>query len=126
MNYLPLLGRIFFSAIFILASFSHFTRGAIQMAYQQEVPLAIILVPLSGIIAFLGGVSILVGYRAKIGAGLIILFLIPVTLMMHKFWAFQDPISAMNEKLLFMKNLSMLGGAIFIAYFGSGPFSHKR
>jgi putative oxidoreductase len=45
---------------------------------------------------------------------------------MHQFWAFQDPITAMIERIMFMKNLSLIGGALLIAYFGSGPLSLKH
>jgi putative oxidoreductase len=125
MKFLVVLGRLFYSLIFILASFGHFSKPSIQYAAQNGVPMAEILVPLSGIIAFLGGVSILTGYKAKYGAWLLILFLVPVTFMMHKFWLFQDPVGGMIEKIMFMKNLSLLGSACLISYFGSGPFSLK-
>ena len=72
---------------------------------------------------YLGGPSILLGYRAKLGAWLIVLFLIPVTLMLHKFWTVSDPMMAQIQMILFMKNVSMLGGALLITQFGAGPFS---
>jgi putative oxidoreductase len=87
------------------------------------VPWASIAVPLSGVVAIAGGLSILLGHRAKLGAWLIILFLIPVTLMLHKFWTVQDPMMAQIQMILFMKNVSMLGGALLISQFGAGPFS---
>jgi putative oxidoreductase len=65
----------------------------------------------------------LLGYRAKLGAWLIALFLVPVTLVMHKFWTVQDPTMAQLQMILFMKNVSMLGGALLISQFGAGPFS---
>ena len=86
-------------------------------------PLASIAVPLSGGVAIAGGLSILLGYRAKLGAWLIVLFLIPVTLMLHKFWTVQDPMMAQIQMILFMKNVSMLGAALLISHFGAGPFS---
>jgi putative oxidoreductase len=52
-----------------------------------------------------------------------VLFLIPVTLMLHKFWTVQDPMMAQIQMILFMKNVSMLGGALLISQFGAGPFS---
>jgi len=52
-----------------------------------------------------------------------VLFLIPVTLMMHKFWTVTDPMMAQIQMILFMKNVSMLGGALLISQFGAGPFS---
>ena len=51
------------------------------------------------------------------------LFLIPVTLMMHKFWTVTDPTMAQIQMIMFMKNVSMLGGALLISQFGAGPFS---
>lgn len=120
---IALLGRILFSLIFIFASYSHFYQQTIQYAAAQGVPLASFLVPLSGLMALLGGVSIFLGFKARYGAWLIILFLIPVTLIMHKFWGLTDPAQATMQHIHFMKNVSMLGGALLIAYFGSGPLS---
>jgi putative oxidoreductase len=123
MKFLVLLGRILFSLIFLNTLIGHFSSSTVEYAAGAGVPLPSVLVPLSGIIAFLGGVSILLGYKAKIGAWLIVIFLIPVSVMMHNFWAIQDAAAAQTEMTNFMKNLSMLGGALFIAYFGSGPLS---
>jgi len=81
-----LLGRFLFSLIFIMSAAGHFSRETIAYAAAQGVPLASITVPLSGIVALLGGLSILLGYRAKLGAWIIMLFLIPVSLAMHRFW----------------------------------------
>jgi putative oxidoreductase len=117
------LGRFFFALIFLMAGANHFNKQTIGFSASQGVPLASIAVPLSGVVAIAGGFSILLGYRARIGAWLIVLFLIPVTLMMHKFWTVQDPMMAQIQMILFMKNVSMLGGALLISQFGAGPFS---
>ena len=117
------LGRFFFALIFLIAAPNHFTRPTIAFSASQGVPLASIAVPLSGVLAIAGGLSILLGYRAKLGAWLIVLFLIPVTFMLHKFWTVQDPMMAQIQMILFMKNVSMLGGALLISQFGAGPFS---
>ena len=117
------LGRFFFTLIFLMAGANHFNKQTIVYAASQGVPLAAILVPLSGLVAIAGGLSILLGYRAKLGAWLIVLFLVPVSLMMHKFWTVTDPMMAQLQMILFMKNVSMLGGALLITQFGAGPFS---
>jgi putative oxidoreductase len=117
------LGRFFFAVIFLLAGANHFNKQTIGYAGSQGVPLASIAVPLSGVLAIAGGLSILLGYRAKIGAWLIVLFLVPVTLMMHKFWTVSDPMIAQIQMVMFLKNVSMLGGALLISQFGAGPFS---
>ena len=118
-----LLGRISFALIFVMSGFTHFSKQTIGYAAAQGVPLASIAVPLAGIIALLGGLSILLGYRAKLGAWLIVLFLVPVTLTMHKFWEISDPMMAQMQMIMFMKNVSILGGALLISQFGAGPLS---
>ncbi len=122
-DYLVPLGRLFFVAIFLSAGPGHFTAPMIDHARQAGVPAADVLVPAAGVLALLGGLSILLGYRARIGAWLIVAFLVPVTLMMHKFWGIADPTTAMIQRVMFMKNVSMLGGALMLTHFGAGPFS---
>jgi putative oxidoreductase len=117
------LGRFFFALIFLMAGANHFNKQTIGYAASQGVPLAAIAVPLSGVVAIAGGLSILLGYRAKLGAWLIVLFLVPVSFMMHKFWTVTDPMMAQIQMILFMKNISMLGGALLISHFGAGPLS---
>jgi putative oxidoreductase len=118
-----LLGRFFFALIFLMAGANHFSKQTIGYAVSAGVPLSSIAVPLSGVLSIAGGLSILLGYRAKLGGWLIVLFLVPVTLMMHKFWLVQDPMMAQIQMILFMKNVAMLGGALLISQFGAGPFS---
>jgi putative oxidoreductase len=132
MKYIVLLGRILYSLILIKTSFAHFTQKTIGEAANAGIPIPEILVPLSGIIIFLGGASILFGYKARLGAVLLILFLVPATVMVHNFWhitnplsiwGFGDPTLENKEEVMFLKNLSMLGAALLIGYFGSGPLS---
>ena len=118
-----LLGRFLFVLIFLMSSPMHFSRQTIAYAASQGVPLASIAVPFSGVLALAGGLSILLGYRAKIGAWLLILFLAAVTPMMHNFWTVADPMMHQMQFIMFMKNLSMLGGALFISQSGAGPWS---
>jgi putative oxidoreductase len=118
-----LLGRLFFALIFLMAGPNHFSRPTIAYAASQGVPLASIAVPLSGVIALAGGLSILLGYRARIGAWFIALFLVGVTPMLHNFWTVIDPMMHQMQMVMFMKNVAMLGGALLISQFGSGPWS---
>jgi putative oxidoreductase len=118
-----LLGRFMFVLIFLMSAPMHFSSQTIAYAASQGVPLASIAVPLSGVIALAGGLSILLGYRAKIGAWLLVLFLAVVTPMLHNFWTVPDPMMHQMQFVMFMKNVSMLGGALFISQSGSGPWS---
>ena len=117
------LGRALFAAIFILASFHHFSADTIAYAAHHHVPLASVAVPLSGVVALIGGLSILLGAYARVGAWLVVLFLVLVTPAMHDFWNVADPMMRAAQMANFLKNVSMLGGALLIAYYGSGPVS---
>jgi len=92
-------------------------------AASAGVPMATAMVVISGIIALLGSISIILGYKAKAGAWLIVIFLIPVTFMMHNFWTVTDPMMKGMQMAMFMKNIAMLGTALIITYFGAGPIS---
>jgi len=120
---ITLVGRILFSAIFILSGFFHFSQQDIAYAAQAGVPMPGFLVPASGILAMVGGLSILLGYRARIGGWLVVIFLLPVTLMMHNFWAVKDPMMQQMQMAMFMKNVTMIGGALLISQFGAGGLS---
>src|SRR5579872_3923620 len=121
MKYIMLFGRFLFAQMFIVSSFGHFKSSTIE-SLSSKVPFAEILIPLSGAMALIGGISILLGYKAKFGGLLIALFLIPVTVMMHDFWN-AAPAAYMMQLVNFQKNIAMLGGAIFLMYFGAGPLS---
>src|SRR5205823_715667 len=101
----------------------HFSPGYIAYAPQAGVPAPGLLVPLSGVIATLGGLSVTLGYKAKVGAWLLVLFLVPVSLAMHNFWAVTDPMMHGMQLAMFMKNVSMLGAALLITQVGAGPLS---
>lgn len=123
MKYLPLAGRIIFSLHFLMAAPFHFSTNAIGYAASQGVPMAGVLVPLSGIIALIGALSIVLGYKTKPGAWLLIAFLIPVNFMMHPFWNITDAMQQQSMMAFFMKDLSMTGAALLLAYWGAGPVS---
>jgi putative oxidoreductase len=123
MRYLYLVGRILFSLIFITAAPRHFTAEGIHHAADLGVPLARLLVPLSGLVALAGGLSLAIGYHARWGAWLLVGFLVPVTLMMHAYWKVHDPAMVHVQQAMFAKNLSMLGAALLITQFGAGPMS---
>ncbi len=123
MKFIILAGRILFSAIFVMSAPNLFSKQSVGYAASQGTPMADVLVPIAGVLALLGGLSVLFGFQARWGAWLLVLFLVPVTLIMHRFWGLSDPQAAMMQMINFMKNVSMTGGALLIAYFGSGPFS---
>jgi len=122
-RYLVPLGRVLFAAIFLVALPSQFSATTIGYATQAGVPYANILVPFAGIVAAIGGLSILLGFHARAGAWLLIAFLIPVTFTMHAFWNVTDPAMRAIQQANFMKNIALIGAALMLAYWGAGPSS---
>jgi putative oxidoreductase len=123
MNYVELVGRVLYAAIFLLASPRHFSPEGIAHATDLGVPFAALFVPASGVIMILGAVSVMSGYHTRWGAALLIVFLIPVTFSMHAFWTIHDPVAMRIQLGMFMKNVSMLGIALMLLYHGAGPVS---
>lgn len=123
MRALILAGRVLFAIIFVVSGFNHFSQPMIGYAASAGVPMANIAVPLSGVMAIVGGLMIALGFQARLGGILIALFLIPVTLFMHAFWKVSDPMQHQMQLVNFMKNLALLGGALTFIYFGAGPLS---
>jgi putative oxidoreductase len=73
-----------------------------------------VLVPISGVLAITGGLMVATGFHGRSGACLLILFLLPVTLGMHRFWLISDPIKHSVQVSMFAKNISMLGAAMML------------
>src|SRR5713226_2101605 len=123
MRYVYLVGRILFALVFITAAPRHFTHEGIQHAADLGVPAAGLFVPISGIMALLGGLSVATGFKAHWGAWVLVAFLLPVTFTMHAYWQLHDAGSIHIQQAMFGKNLSMLGAALLIAYLGAGQLS---
>ena len=123
MKIAALAGRLLFSLVFLISGLTLFSAADIGYAASQGVPLAGVLVPISGVLSILGGVSILLGYKTRIGAAMIIVFLVPVTLVFHHFWTVADPGARAIQMVDFMKNISILGGSLMILVHGPGGFS---
>ena len=110
-----IVGRALFAAIFLIAAPRHFTGAAIAHASELGVPLANLAVPISGVLAIVGGLGTLIGYQPRISALCLIAFLVPVTFMMHAFWRIDDPVLMAVQRVNFVKNIALLGTAIMLA-----------
>jgi len=118
MHVLSFVGRVLFALIFIVAAPRHFTAEGIGHAADLGVPLAVLLVPISGLMALGGGLSVASGYRAQWGAWVLVAFLVPVTMMMHGFWRLHDPQAVHIQQAMFMKNVALVGAALLLAQAG--------
>ena len=130
---LTVLSRLLLCTIFLMAAVGnkipHFSDVARVMG-SVGVPAPQFL--LVGAIVFLivGSLSIIAGYKARIGAVLLLTFLVLASYYFHPFWKMEGQ-AQQQQMIQFMKNLSMMGAMLFIVANGSGPMSldswlHKR
>lgn len=109
-----LVGRIIFGLYWLHAAYNHFknSSGMAGYAVSKKVPAPKIAVIGSGILAFLGGLSILLGIWPTIGIILLIVFLLGVSLKMHDFWNEQDAGAKMSSVINFSKNMAIIGALL--------------
>jgi uncharacterized membrane protein YphA (DoxX/SURF4 family) len=119
MDVVFLVGRILFVLAFLFSgSTIHLlkARQGIEYARMYRVPAPGITVPVSGLMAVLGGLSVALGIWGDLGALVLVAFLLPVAFYMHAFWKETDPQQQANQMAHFLKNLSMAGGALALFY----------
>ena len=123
-RYGPLGGRILLSLMFIMSGWGKITGFAGTAAYMASrgMPHPELLLPFAIAIELGGGLMLLTGWKARLAASAIFLFIIPTTLIFHNFWA-ADAASAQNQMIHFMKNVTIMGGMLYVAAFGAGPLS---
>jgi uncharacterized membrane protein YphA (DoxX/SURF4 family) len=103
---------------------AHFTnrQAMAQYAASKKVPAALPAVLGGGVLLIAGGISILFGIWADLGALLLVIFLVPTAVLIHNFWTLTDPQQRMMEMTQFAKDIGLAGAALmlfaFFAYVG--------
>ena len=116
MNSIILIGRILFALAPVILGLSHLAKVDAMADYAKfkKVPAAKLSVLVSGALLVVGGLSIMLGVYADLGALVISVLLIVMALKMHDFWTQTDAQAKQTEMINFLKNISMAGGALFI------------
>ena len=123
---LTVTGRFLLSLIFLMSAVGNkipnFSEVVSAMS-SEGVPAPRLL--LTGAIGFLiaGGLSVILGYRARSGALLLLVFLVLATYYFHDFWTFEDVAEQKQQMIQFMKNLALMGALLLIVANGAGPYS---
>ena len=109
-----LFGRLLFGGFFLFSGINHLTqvRSLAGYAGSQGVASPEVAVAGTGVLLLLGGSSVLLGVAPRIGLALIVLFLVPVTFVMHAFWNVPDAQARMLDMVNFMKNMALTGAAL--------------
>jgi putative oxidoreductase len=110
------LGRLIYGGFFLYNGVNHFRsrESMSQYAGGKGVPTPEVAVLGSGAMLVAGGLSVISGYKPRLGLGLVALFLAGVTPVMHRFWDIEDGQQQMSEQINFMKNTALLGSALML------------
>jgi putative oxidoreductase len=118
------LGRVLLALIFIMSGYGKITGwpGVVGAVEAKGLPIPM-LFGAGAILAELGGgLLVALGFKARLGALMLIIFTVVTTIVFHNFWAYEGPDRQM-QMINFMKNLSMTGGLLLVLGFGAGPLS---
>jgi len=123
-RYAVLVGRVFLSLIFVMSGFSKIGGWEQTAGYMASkgMPLVPLFLVAAIIIEVLGGLSVMLGLKAKIGAAALIVFLIPASFIFHNFWTLEG-MEQQVQMIMFMKNIAILGGLLLVIGLGAGPLS---
>jgi putative oxidoreductase len=115
MSVVVLIGRILFSYLFITSAFAHFTQttGMAGYAASKGVPAARLATMVSGLMIGIGGLMLLFGIWADLGALLIAAFTASTAVLIHGFWK-ASPEEKMMETVQFNKDLALCGAALIM------------
>lgn len=123
-SFVMLIARVCLSLIFVVAGamkimqFDHYQ--ALMIA--QGVPHAEILLIVAIVFELGGSLLVFFGLFARFGAFILFLFVLPVTYFFHGFWGMEGA-EMVNQVHHFLKNLSILGGLLYVLAVGPGKFS---
>jgi putative oxidoreductase len=123
-NPLALAGRILLALMFVLAGFGKITGFAGTVGYMQSkgIPAAELLAGLTILVEVGGGLALMLGFQTRLAALALAVFTLAASLIFHNFWAVPEA-QQMVQNLMFMKNLSVIGGLLALAAFGPGRWS---
>lgn len=124
-----LVGRVIVGGFFLMNGFNHFAQLNMMTGYAKSkgVLAPAFAVGGSGILLFVGGLSLLLGYHPTIGVALLVIFLLGVSFGIHNFWTIQDPQAKLGEMTNFLKNMAILGLLLMsLAIPGPWPMSLGR
>ncbi|MFI6366861.1 DoxX family protein [Nocardia sp. NPDC050630] len=119
MDVLVLIGRVLFVVLFLSSAFGHFTQTDAMTEYAQSrgLPQARVAVLAGGVVLAVGGLSVLLGVWADLGALLLVIMLVPTALLMHQFWRETDPQAKQGEMIHFNKDLALAGASLMLFAF---------
>ncbi len=123
-----LLGRLLMCMVFIWSGIGKALDwpGGLAEISAAGLPFAPILLLATILVQSLGGLSLALGFEARLGALALAGFTFVASLLFHNFWTATDPITYQHQLTTFLEHLAIIGGFVTLAATGSGRFSLDR
>lgn len=123
-DYSALIGRFLLAVIFLMSGMGKIGdfAGTTEYMLAHGMPMASVFLIGAIVFEIVGGLSLITGYKAKYGALMLIVFLIPATLIFHNFWTVPEDMFKL-QMIMFLKNLAIAGGLLVVYAFGPGKLS---
>jgi putative oxidoreductase len=109
-----LIGRIIVGLFFLMNAGNHFMQLGMMVPYAKSkgVPQTRLAVLGTGLLLLVAAVTLVTGFYPDVGVAALVVFFVPVSVMMHNFWAIDDEQQKMVEMVNFTKNMALLGFAL--------------
>lgn len=119
-----LVGRVLMAVIFLMAGFGKLTafQGTAGYIASQGLPLPQLAAAGTIVLELGGGLMLALGWKARWAAVALLVFTALASVIFHAFWS-ATPDQAQGQLIHFQKNLAIMGGLLYVALHGSGPFS---
>jgi putative oxidoreductase len=123
----PLIGRILIALIFLLSGYGKVTgfEGTVDYIASKSLPMPEVAAIGAIIVEVCGGLMLVFGWRTRLAATALFIFTGLAALFFHNFWAVPAD-QAQNQMIHFMKNVTMMGGLLYVVVYGAGPLSVDR
>ena len=120
----PLFGRWVLAWFFLTQAYHHaldWNNTALLLAMKAvPTPPAILLIALIGVV--MGSLSLLVGFRTRIGALVLFAITIGATVTLHDYWRLDVEVARDADFDIFARNIAIAGGLLMLVGMGSGKF----
>lgn len=123
MKFLPAIGRVLFSIVFLMFGMAHFTDTQNMLASGAVpgfLPMPTLVIYITGVVIVLGGVGVLLGFKTREAAQALAVMMLATSLLTWAPQLAEGGVVAMGN---FLKDLALAGGALMISHFGPGPMS---
>lgn len=124
-NICLLVGRLLMGLYFILPALQKVMNYQVMTNYMLEhnVPATALLLPITIIIQITAGLAMIIGYKGKIAAFVLVGLTLMISIYMHAFWAMPEGLERNHETQNFIKNMGIMAGLLMVSSLGTGRFS---